>query len=158
MERRDVPPIFFTLLTRGNPRFILNRAGARPVNMFLLLYPNQSIARASATELLWVLLNSHSSLSRLHSVSRTYGGSTLKVEPRELDNLPVINPLALAEDTRQTIKGWIEDFFHHRQVSVLLRQVDALVESLLAATTPAETRPLLPTQLRLLETRADYKA
>lgn len=158
MERRDIPPIFFTLLTRGNPRFILNRAGTRPVNMFLLLYPHQHIVRADATELLWVLLNSHFSLSRLHSVSRTYGGSTLKVEPRELDNLPVINPLALTEETKQKIREWIDDFYCHRQASVLLSQVDALIESLLVAQAPVEAHPSRPTQLRLLEARADYEA
>ncbi len=95
MEQREVPSIFFTILTRGNPRFILNRAGVRPLNMFSLIYPNRDLVRAGATEVLWALLNSDFSLSRLHSVSRTYGGNTLKVEPRELDNLPVINPLAL---------------------------------------------------------------
>ncbi|MBI3950222.1 MAG: N-6 DNA methylase [Acidobacteria bacterium] len=130
MEQRDIPPIFFTLLTRGNPRFILNRAGVRPLNMFLLIYPNPHLIRADATELLWALLNSNFSLSRLHSVSRTYGGNTLKVEPRELDNLPVINPLALPEDIRQRIKGWIDDFYRHQQASVLVRQVDKLIETL----------------------------
>lgn len=158
MEQRDVPPIFFTLLTRGNPRFILNRAGVRPLNMFLLIYPNQNIIRADATELLWALLNSNFSLSRLHSVSRTYGGNTLKVEPRELDNLPVINPLALPEDLRQKIKGRIDDFYRHQQASVLIRQVDELVETLLAAETTGGNKPSLSIQLGLLETEEDHEA
>lgn len=100
MEQREIPPIFFTILTRGNPRFILNRAGVRPLNMFSLIYPNRYVIAADATELLWALLNSSFSLSRLHSVSRTYGGNTLRVEPCELDNLPVINPLALPDDAK----------------------------------------------------------
>lgn len=157
MEQRDVPAIFFTILTRGNPRFILNRAGVRPLNMFSLLYPNPYVTNANATEILWALLNSQFSLSRLHSVSRTYGGNTLKVEPRELDNLPVINPLALPEDAQQAVRGWIADFYRHQQASVLLRQVDALVESLLGATTDRAARSSLPIQPRLLETREDYE-
>jgi adenine-specific DNA-methyltransferase len=44
MEQRDVPAIFFTILTRGNPRFILNRAGVRPLNMFSLIYPNRYVS------------------------------------------------------------------------------------------------------------------
>jgi SAM-dependent methyltransferase len=152
MEQRQIPPIFFTILTRGNPRFILNQAGVRPLNMFSLIYPNQYITEAGAAELLWVLLNSNFSLSRLHSVSRTYGGNTLKVEPRELDNLPVINPLALPEEMRQKIKGWIDDFYHHRQSSVLMRQIDALIERLLVSGITDKNRSPLPIQPRLLET------
>ncbi len=157
MEQRDVPAIFFTILTRGNPRFILNQAGVRPLNMFSLIYPTQYVVEADATELLWALLNSSFSLSRLHSVSRTYGGNTLKVEPRELDNLPVINPLALPDEARQKVKMWIADFYNHRQTSVLTHQIDELVESLLAAGTSGAGRSLLPVQPRLLETREDYK-
>jgi hypothetical protein len=131
MEQRDVPPIFFTILTRGNPRFILNRAGVRPLNMFSLIYPHRQVAQAGATEALWALLNSDFSLSRLHSVSRTYGGNTLKVEPRELDNLPVVNPLALAPAARRQIDGWIAECLAHRQPELLLRRVNGLVETLL---------------------------
>lgn len=157
MEQRDVPAIFFTILTRGNPRFILNRARVRPLNMFSLIYPNRYVTDADATEILWALLNSNFSLSRLHSVSRTYGGNTLKVEPRELDNLPVINPLALSEDTRQKIRGWIADFCSHQQASVLIRQIDELIEALLGTAASSENRSSLPIQLRLLEAREDYE-
>jgi len=155
MEQRDIPAIFFTILTRGNPRFILNQAGVRPLNMFSLIYPNEYVTEADATDLLWVLLNSNFSLSQLHSVSRTYGGNTLKVEPRELDNLPVVNPLALSDNVRQEIKRWIADFYRHRQTSVLMHQVNGLVERLLSGS--ADTQPSrLPIQLRLLETGKQY--
>jgi hypothetical protein len=125
--------------------------------MFSLIYPNKHVIEADATELLWALLNSNFSLSRLHSVSRTYGGNTLKVEPRELDNLPVINPLALPDEARQQIKGWIADFYCHRQASVLTRQIDELVEALLAAGTTGTSLSSLPMQPRLLEAREDYE-
>ena len=49
MEQREVPPVFFTILTRGNPRFILNRVGVRPLNMFSLIYPNRHILQANAS-------------------------------------------------------------------------------------------------------------
>jgi hypothetical protein len=158
MEQREVPAIFFTILTRGNPRFILNRAGVRPVNMFSLLYPGPDVTQADATENLWALLNSSFSLSRLHSVSRTYGGNTLKVEPGELGNLPVINPLALPEETSKQIKTWIAAFHRHQQASVLIGQVDGLVEELLS--NPPATRPgsPLPVQLRLLDAEGYYDA
>ncbi len=157
MEQREVPPIFFTILTRGNPRFILNQAGVRPLNMFSLIYPNRWVVEAGATALLWAFLNSHFSLSRLHSVSRTYGGKTLKVEPRELDNLPVINPLALPASARQKLTEYIEDFYRHRQTTVFLRQVDEVVEAVLAGDGSGQMESMLPLQLQLLEAEANYK-
>jgi hypothetical protein len=101
-------------------------------------------------------LNSTFSLSRLHSVSRTYGGNTLKVEPRELDNLPVINPLALPIEYRQSIKGAIDDFYHHRDATVLVREIDALIDTLLNSETVTQYRSSLPMQLQLLESRKKY--
>lgn len=151
MEQREIPAIFFTILTRGNPRFILNRAGVRPLNMFSLIYPNRQVQAAGATELLWALLNSSFSLSRLHTVSRTYGGNTLKVEPRELDNLPVINPLALPEQTRRSIESWLAEFFTTRRTDLLLNRVDALIAQLLSGELVAETKTDLLVQLRLVE-------
>jgi len=156
MERRDIPPIFFTILTRGNPRFILNQAGVRPLNMFSLIYPNSYVVKADCIEHLWALLNSTFSLSRLHSVSRTYGGNTLKVEPRELDNLPVINPLALPVEYRQIIKGLIDDFYRHRDATVLVREIDVLVDTLLNSETATQYQSSLPMQLQLLESRKKY--
>jgi len=105
---------------------------------------------------LWVLLNSTFSLSRLHSVSRTYGGNTLKVEPRELDNLPVINPLALPDEFRQRIRALIDDFYRHRDVPVLVRETDALIDTLLNSETVPQYRSSLPMQLQLLESRKKY--
>jgi methylase of polypeptide subunit release factors len=157
MEQRDIPAIFFTILTRGNPRFILNQAGVRPLNMFSLLYPHRSVIEANATELLWALLNSSFSLSRLHSVSRTYGGNTLKVEPRELDNLPVMHPLMLPEDHKQQLRDYISAFYCHQEVSVFTGQVDELVSELLSAEKYEVKKMTTPVQLRLLEEGETYE-
>jgi adenine-specific DNA-methyltransferase len=158
MEQREVPAIFFTILTRGNPRFILNKAGVRPLNMFSLLYPNRYVLKGDCIEHLWVLLNSTFSLSRLHSVSRTYGGNTLKVEPRELDNLPVINPLALSDEFRQRLRELIDGFYRHRDAIVLVRETDALIDTLLNSETVPPYRSPLPIQLQLFESRKMYGA
>lgn len=156
MEKREIPPIFFTILTRGNPRFIRNRAGVRPLNMFSLLYPNAAVLRAKAVDEFWALLNSHFSLSRLHSVSRTYGGNTLKVEPRELDNLPVINPLALADELRTAIRQTVQAFYCHHDTKLFQREIDEIVTSALSqpSTTPKQEEFTL--QLQLLEAQETY--
>jgi SAM-dependent methyltransferase len=152
-EQREVPPIFFTILTRGNPRFILNKAGVRPLNMFSLVYPNSHVVRADCAKPLWALLNSTFSLSRLHSVSRTYGGKTLKVEPRELDNLPVINPLVLPDSIKKEIEKRIEDFERSRERPFFVAGIDAIVEEVLKLATASQLlRSPLPQQLRLFGT------
>lgn len=152
MERRDIPPILFTILTRGNPRFIWNEAGTRPLNMFSLVYPKAPIQEAGVTDLLWLLLNCRVSLSRLHSVSRTYGGNTLKVEPRELDELPVVNPLALSEDVKGELRCLIQDYKKHGETSLLMPQVNKLVEGVLQADRNGTHSAPKSVQLRLLET------
>lgn len=156
MEQREIPAIFFTILTRGNPRFILNKADVRPLNMFLLIYPNTAIIQADCIEILWVLLNCTFSISRLHSVSRTYGGNTLKVEPRELDNLPVINPLSLPKEYRQKIKSMIDKFYYHRKTNILIEEASKLVDSFLDSKIVTEHSFRTPVQLQLLDTQIKY--
>lgn len=156
MEQREVPPIFFTILTRGNPRFILNLAGVRPLNMFSLIYPSYPVIAANAVVLLWALLNSSYSISRLHSVSRTYGGNTLKVEPRELGNLPVPNPLALPDDLRRRLRDSVAAFMTDRDTTALIHATDAVVDALLTHADLAIPSVAMPLQLQLLEKKAGY--
>lgn len=156
MEKREIPPIFFTILTRGNPRFILNQANVRPLNMFSLVYPNAAVLRAQAVDELWALLNSQFSLARLHSVSRTYGGNTLKVEPRELDNLPVINPLALSHELRVAIQQSVSNFYRHHDAKLFQRDIDAVITMALSHPIGSPVQNELALQLQLLETRELY--
>ncbi|MHA2271029.1 MAG: hypothetical protein ACXACI_04140, partial [Candidatus Hodarchaeales archaeon] len=71
------------------------------------------------------------SLSRLHTVSRTYGGKTLKVEPGELRNLPVINPFFLSMKDKQRIRELVQAFFIHRQSKTFTSEINALVSRVL---------------------------
>jgi SAM-dependent methyltransferase len=157
MEQREIPPIFFTILTRGNPRFILNQAGVRPLNMFSLIYPKPYLLKAEDVEILWALLNSHFSLSKLHSISRTYGGNTLKVEPRELDNLPVVNPLALPDEIRREVKKVVRDYVMGLQKCDFPERVDEIVERLLSRCGDTKAALPEPLQLVLLEEKAFYE-
>lgn len=92
LEKRDIPPIIFTYLTRGNARFIYNTANALALNVFLLIYPIDEIANDEIKlKALLAYLNSDISRRMLRTVGRTYGGKTLKLEPRELDILPALD-------------------------------------------------------------------
>lgn len=104
MEQRDPAPIYFTYLSRKRSRFIYNQAGVLALNVFLCIYPIPSISRDETTlRALLAVLNSLVAKDSLRLVGRTYGGDTIKIEPREMDRLPVLNPVKLAPSIRQRL-------------------------------------------------------
>ncbi len=85
MEQRKPPPIIFSYLGRSCNRFILNEAGILPLTAFLCVYPKNGIN----PRLLHNVLNKKEVISNLALVGKTYGGNSIKVEPRQLDKLPI---------------------------------------------------------------------
>ena len=95
-ERRDPPPILFTYLSRGRTRFIYNAAGVQALNVFLLIYPKPEIANdPNRVKALVAILNSAAVTGSLHLTGRSYGGDTVKLEPREMDKVPILDPMLL---------------------------------------------------------------
>lgn len=104
MEQRDPAPIYFTYLSRRRSRFIHNQAGVLALNAFLCIYPVPAISRDETTlKALLAMLNSLIAKDSLRHVGRTYGGDTIKIEPREMDRLPVLNPIKLAASERKRL-------------------------------------------------------
>ncbi|NMC61377.1 MAG: N-6 DNA methylase, partial [Candidatus Methanofastidiosa archaeon] len=87
MEQRETPPILFAYLGRRNTRFILNEAGVLPLTGFLCVYPNYSDKEYISN--LWEALNHPDTLKNLHLVGKSYGSGALKVEPSNLNKLPI---------------------------------------------------------------------
>lgn len=87
METRQPPPWLFAYLGRRSCRFIRNQAGAVPLTGFLCVYPQQGVELdfAAAT----AVLNDERTLANLGRVAKSYGGGALKVEPRNLERLPI---------------------------------------------------------------------
>jgi SAM-dependent methyltransferase len=92
IERRDPPPIFVTYLSRGRPRFILNKAKAVPLNVFLCLYPRIPLDDKTIEEI-WKYLNSEEALKQFEYLARNYGEDTLKIEPQILEELEIPHEL-----------------------------------------------------------------
>jgi hypothetical protein len=70
--------------------------------VFLCIYPEPAIVGDEvALKALLAVLNSLLSKDALRHVGRSYGGDTIKLEPRELDRLPVLNPLKLDRAERE---------------------------------------------------------
>ncbi len=104
MEQRDPAPIYFTYLSRRRSRFIYNQTDVLALNVFLCIYPRPTISQDETTlKALLAVLNSLVAKDSLRYVGRTYGGDTIKVEPREMDRLPVLNPLELASGDRERL-------------------------------------------------------
>lgn len=83
LERRETSPILFTYMNRERPRFIRNRAGAVPLNTFLIVEPHEG---ANADQV-WRALNAEHVMRQLVGARRNYGGGLWKLEPRELSDL-----------------------------------------------------------------------
>jgi hypothetical protein len=104
MEQRDPAPIYYTYLSRQRSRFIYNQTDVLALNVFLCIYPIPAVAQdETLLKALLAVLNSLASKDTLRLVGRTYGGDTVKVEPREMDRMPVLNPLALTRQERDNL-------------------------------------------------------
>ncbi|MFQ5853126.1 MAG: class I SAM-dependent DNA methyltransferase [Candidatus Binatia bacterium] len=104
MEQRNPAPIYFTYLSRKRSRFIYNQADVLALNVFLCIYPIPAISQdETMLKALLAILNSLIAKDSLRHVGRTYGSDTIKVEPREMDRLPVLNPIKLTANERKRL-------------------------------------------------------
>lgn len=94
MERRTPPPWLFSYLGRRNCRFILNNANVVPLTSFLCVYDRNPGKHSG--KILNTVLNHPATLANLPLVAKSYGGGALKVEPRQLEKLPI--PLSVLKE------------------------------------------------------------
>ncbi|MBW7866218.1 MAG: SAM-dependent DNA methyltransferase [Candidatus Hydrogenedentes bacterium] len=87
METREVPPILFAYLGRRNTRFIRNRANVVPLTSLLCVYPK--LPGLDFEDKLWSVLTHPDTIANLKKVGKSYGGDSIKVEPRALERLPL---------------------------------------------------------------------
>ncbi len=91
-EQRAPPPIIFPLMVRQRPRFVYNKTNALITNNLHGVYPiAKSLEDPIRIKALLGYLNSSIALQSLPYVGRTYGGGLLKLEPREVESVPVPN-------------------------------------------------------------------
>ena len=87
METREVPPFLFAYLGRRNARFIRNTAKVLPLTGFLCIYP-KSGARESLDRI-WKIISHPDTIANLRLIGKSYGDGAIKVEPRNLERLPI---------------------------------------------------------------------
>jgi len=134
MEKREPAPIYYTYLSRRNSRFISNQAGVLALNVFLCIYPEREIAGdETLLNALLAFLNSPLTKRGLRMVGRCYGGDTVKVEPRELDRLPVLDPRTLQARDCRALASLFSDLCRataQDEIECIREETARLVESL----------------------------
>ena len=111
MEKRKVPPLLFAYLGRRNTRFIKNEAGVLPLTGFLCVYPIYD--DKEFVEKLWRVLNHPDTLENLKLVGKSYGSGAIKVEPGNLNKLPIPEHILKLFDLKRPYKtstGQLEIF------------------------------------------------
>jgi len=84
VEADFAAPILFTYLNRSRPRFVRNRAGAIPLNNWLVIEPRNGVD----PDVLFARLR-EASEAALRTNAREYGNGLWKLEPSELKRLPL---------------------------------------------------------------------
>jgi adenine-specific DNA-methyltransferase len=79
--------LLFAYLGRRNSRFIKNEAGVLPLTGFLCVYPIYD--DQEYIDNLWKALNHPETLENLKLVGKSYGSGAIKVEPGNLNKLPI---------------------------------------------------------------------
>jgi len=92
-EHREVAPLWVTVFGRTGLRFVRNRAGVWNLTAYHGIYPK--FDDPTLLSALMAYLTSPLAAEKLSWELRTYGDGLLKVEPRDVLRLPVLNVLAL---------------------------------------------------------------
>lgn len=86
-ETRAPAPIWVSVFARGAFRFVRNRAGARNLTAFHGIYLHEPTP--ACVDALFAYLNSEAAQARLRQHRRIYADGLLKVEPRDVEALPI---------------------------------------------------------------------
>lgn len=98
VDRRDPAPILVTYMSRGGCRFILNETDVRNLNNLHALYEDIELTDNELKALL-AYLNSGFADDVVRRSGRTYSTGMDKIEPNELESVPVLNPRELDDET-----------------------------------------------------------
>lgn len=93
MERRKPPDAFLVYMSRGPLRFVYNQAKALPLNTLHGVYFNDRVkAQEAMLKAILAFLNSDVAFEIARRELRVYGGGLYKVEPKEAEMPPVVDP------------------------------------------------------------------
>ena len=107
-DRRDPAPILYTYMSRSRGRFVHNRTGGRNLTNLHCVYLDIELSDKE-TKALLAYLNSPFADQIVKRSGRTYSTGMDKVEPNELEGVPVIDPRDLDRDTVGCLAALFDD-------------------------------------------------
>ncbi|MFO7832884.1 MAG: N-6 DNA methylase [Halohasta sp.] len=108
VDRRDPPPVIVTYMSRGGSRFIENRTDARTLSNLHGLYFDVDLTDAERRALL-AYLNSEFASEVVRRSGRTYASGMDKIEPNELEGVPVLDPRGLDDEAVDALADRFDD-------------------------------------------------
>jgi adenine-specific DNA-methyltransferase len=108
MEKKAPAPILATVFSRKKMRFIYNKARALNLAAFHCIYPN--FKQETMVKALLAYFVSDISRELMTIQRRVYGGGLYKFEPRDLENIPVIDVTKLDQSLVTYLANLFDDF------------------------------------------------
>jgi adenine-specific DNA methylase len=102
VDRRAPPDILFRYMSRSDGRFVYNRAGVRNLNNLHGVTLHDVYTDTDVRALL-AYLNSRRGNLVVQRAGREYMGGLSKLEPNELEGIPVLDPHALSDEDKETL-------------------------------------------------------
>lgn len=108
MERKKSAPILATVFSRKKMRFIFNKVEALNLAAFHCIYPNFEDEKMIKALLAYFVSDISKELMTIER--RVYGGGLYKFEPRDLENIPVIDVARLDLSTLARLANLFDNF------------------------------------------------
>jgi len=102
METREVPDFLFAYLGRRNIRFVANNARVVPLTSFLCVYNRHP--KQVSNEQLRALFDDADLVGAMSFVAKSYGGGAIKLEPRSLERVPIVEAVMKRHPWLESIK------------------------------------------------------
>ena len=133
VDRRDPPPILVTYMSRGGSRFIKNETEARNLSNLHGIYFNVEISDEEMKALL-AYLNSGFASEVVRRSGRTYSSGMDKIEPNEMEGVPVLDPRNLDAKAVSELAGLFDELRaaardDGESVDVVIDRIDNRLES-----------------------------
>ncbi|MFC7046552.1 N-6 DNA methylase [Halobacteriaceae archaeon GCM10025711] len=131
-DRRNPPSILVTYMSRGGSRFILNESSARNLNNLHGIYVDVDLTDNELKALL-AYLNSGFANDVVKRSGRTYSTGMDKIEPNELEEIPVLDPRGLNNETTDRLAQLFDELREVARkdedgIEAVVTKIDALLE------------------------------
>jgi adenine-specific DNA methylase len=137
VEKRDPPPILVTYMSKSGFRFIRNQAGVVSLNnLHNVSFPEDTEYSQTEVNALLAYLNSDIVNKIVKRSGREYGGGLHKIEPGELEHIPVIDPKAMHDDDVERLSNQFEKLAEtarndDESLDDVLAELDAMIADIL---------------------------